>query len=82
MNLADAEKEFRLRNFVWAKAEWEREINESFPHLRMFKTGHAWEIYQFMQMLNKEEQLALAMGRLKRGSPEIASKWNEHLSEK
>ena len=65
MNLADAEKEFRLRYSVWAKAEWEREVNESFPHLRMFKTGHAWEIYQFMQKLNKSEQLALALGRLK-----------------
>lgn len=82
MKLADAEKEFRLRNYVWDKAEWEKEINESFPHLRMFKTGHAWDIYQFMQKLNKEEQLALAMGRLKQGSREEASKWGEHLSAK
>jgi hypothetical protein len=49
MNLVDAEKEFWLRNYVWAKAEWEKEINESFPHLRMFKTGHAWEIYLIEQ---------------------------------
>lgn len=82
MKLADAEKEFRLRCYVWEKAEWEKEINESFPHLRMFKTGHAWEICQFMQKLNKEEQLALAMGRLKQRSREEASKWGEHLSEK
>lgn len=82
MNLVDAEKEFWLRNYVWAKAEWEKEINESFPHLRMFKTGPAWEIYQFMQKLNKEEQLALVMGHLKQRSPEMASKWGEHLSEK
>lgn len=82
MNLANAEKEFRLREYVWAKAEWEKEINESFPHLRMFKTGHAWDIYQFMQKLNKEEQLALAMGRLKKRSREEASKWGEQLSGK
>ncbi|HVU27980.1 MAG TPA: hypothetical protein VHG71_09620 [Verrucomicrobiae bacterium] len=81
MNLKDAEKEFRLREYVWAKSEWEREINESFPHMRMFKTGHAWDIYQFMQKLNKEEQLALAMGRLKQQSPELTSKWGDNLSE-
>lgn len=81
MNLADAEKEFRLRNYVWAKAEWEKEINDSFPHLRLFKTGHAWEISQFMQKLNKSEQLALAMGRLKQQSPELASRWGDNLSE-
>ena len=62
MNLADAEKEFRQRYSVWAVTEWEKEINESFPHLRLFKTGHAWNIYQFMQKLNKEDQLAWARG--------------------
>lgn len=82
MNLVDAEKEFRLREYVWAKAEWEKEINKCFPHLRMFKTGHAWEIYQFMQKLDKSEQLALVMGRLKKGRPELALKCGERVSEK
>ena len=82
MELKDAEKEFRFRSYFWDKAEWEKEINESFPHLRMFKTGHAWEIYQFMQKLKKEEQLALAMGRLKQRSQAEAAKWDEKLSEK
>ena len=81
MTLSDAEKELRLRYYVWAKAEWEKEINESFPHLRMFKTGHGWEIYQFMQKLDKSQQLVLAMGRLKQQSPELASKWGDNLSE-
>jgi len=81
MNLADAEKEFQSRHYIWSKAEWQKEIDDSFPHLRMFKTGGAWDLYQFMQKLSKDEQLALAMGRLKQGSPEIASKWGEHLSE-
>lgn len=81
MNLKEAENEFRLRNYVWAKAEWEKEINQSFPHLRMFKTGHAWEICQFMQKLNKSQQLALAMGRLKQQSPELALKCGDNLSE-
>jgi hypothetical protein len=81
MILSDAEKEFRLRYYVWAKAEWEKEINESFPHLRMFKTGHMWDIYQFIQKLDKKRQLALAMGRLKQQSPELASKWGDNLSE-
>ncbi|HAV62202.1 MAG TPA: hypothetical protein DCY13_07530 [Verrucomicrobiales bacterium] len=29
MRLADAEREFWLRLYAWAKAEWEREIHES-----------------------------------------------------
>jgi hypothetical protein len=81
MNLADAQKEFQLREYVWAKTEWEKEVNESFPHLRIFKTGHAWDIYQFMQKLDKSEQLALALGRLKQSYREESSKWGEHLSE-
>ena len=65
MNLADAIVQFSLRHFTWSKAEWEKEINESFPHLRMFKTGPGWDLYQFMQKFNREEQLVFAMGRLK-----------------
>lgn len=82
MTLSEAEKEYRLREYVWAKAEWEKEVNESFPHLCLFKTGPAWDIYQFMQKLNKEDQLALAMGRLKQRCHEEASKWGENLSER
>ena len=82
MNLADASNQFSLRDYIWSKAEWEKEINESFPHLRMFKTGHGWDLYQFMQKLNKEEQLAFAMGRLKQRSRALASQLGERLSEK
>lgn len=82
MNFADAEKEFRLRKYIWAKAEWEKEINDSFPHLRMFKTGHGWDIYQFMRKLDKSLQLTFAMGRLKQRCHEEASEWGEQLSEK
>jgi hypothetical protein len=83
MNLADASNEFNLRHYIWSKAEWEKEINESFPHLRLFKTGLGWTLYQFMQKLNKEEQLVFAMGRLKKMNRGLASKWGEHhLSEK
>ncbi len=35
-----------------------------------------------MQKLNKEDQLALVIGRLKQGHREEASKWGENLSEK
>jgi hypothetical protein len=46
MTLSDAEKEFRLREYVWAKAEWEKEINESFsdllePGMRTFASNCA-----------------------------------------
>jgi hypothetical protein len=33
MNLADVEREFRLREYFWAKAEWEKEFNERFENI-------------------------------------------------
>ena len=47
----------------------------------MFKTGHAWDLYQFMVTLDKPEQKTFAIGRLKQLSREEASRWNEVLSE-
>lgn len=80
MTLADAEREFWLRVYVWAKAEWEREINESFLHLSLFKTDHAWNIYQFMLKLTKEERIAIVLGQLKRGHREATAAWGDELS--
>ena len=48
MNLADAEKEFRLRYSTWAKAELEKETNEPVLHLRLFQAGPTGEKIKFV----------------------------------
>ena len=65
MTLSHAAQEFRLRKYPWAKTEWEKEVNASFPHLRLFKTGLPWDTYQFMQKLNKEDQCGFGYGTRK-----------------
>jgi hypothetical protein len=66
MTFSKAQQEFQIRYYLWAISEFEKEINESFPNFRLFKSGTVWETYQFMQNLNRKEQLTLAHGLLKR----------------
>src|SRR5207302_2081549 len=62
---------------LWAKSEFEREINKSFPNIRLFRTGPAWQLCQFMQHLDCTSQLALACGLIKRFHPEAAKALGE-----
>ncbi len=62
-------QEFDVRCYLWAASEWEKEISESFPRLREFKTGAAWEVYQLLSQLEPKQQLTLARGLLKRNYP-------------
>jgi hypothetical protein len=80
MNFSEAQQEFQVRYYLWAASEWEKEINESLPNLRSFKSGTIWETYHFMQLLNKTEQLKLACGFLKRFHPEAVKKLGEKCS--
>ena len=57
MTFTEAEEEFQVRYYLWATSEWEREIEQSFPNLRPFKTGSAWETYHHMQQLGKRERM-------------------------
>lgn len=66
MNFSEAKREFGIRYYLWAISEFEKEIEESFPTMRSFKSGSAWKTYQFMQQLQKSEQLILAHSLLKR----------------
>jgi hypothetical protein len=80
MTFEKAKKEFEIRYYLWAISEWEKEINESFPNLRSFKAGTIWKTYQFMQLLNKSEQLILARGLLKRFHSEAVKILGENCS--
>lgn len=65
MTFENAKQEFETRYYLWAVSESENEINESFPNLRLFKSGACWQLHQFMQQLFKGEQLILSHGLLK-----------------
>jgi hypothetical protein len=66
MEFSKAQQEFQIRYYLWSVSEFEKEIEQSFPNLRLFKAGYAWQKYQFMQLLGKKDQLTLAHGFLKR----------------
>jgi hypothetical protein len=77
MEFSKAQQEFQIRYYLWAISEWEKEIGDSFPNLRSFKSGHVWETYQFMRLLDKGDQLLLARGLLKRFHPQAAKSLGE-----
>ncbi len=80
MTFLEAKREFEIRLYLWAKSEWENEINESFPHLRLFRTGTAWETRQFMQQLDRSDQMTLSRGLIKRNCPDALKALGETCS--
>ncbi len=66
MTFSKAKREFDIRYYLWAISEFEREAEDSFPTLQVFKSGGAWKTYQFMMQLSKSDQLILAHSLLKR----------------
>jgi hypothetical protein len=80
MKFSEAKLEFETRYYLWAISESAKEINEDFPNLRLFKNGECWELHQFMQQLDRGEQLMLLHGRLKFIHPEILPVLGESIS--
>jgi hypothetical protein len=80
MTFEKAKQEFQIRYYLWATSEFEREIDESFPNLRLFKSGSAWTMYHFMQQLDRSDQLSLAHSRLKKIHPEAVKVLGESCS--
>jgi hypothetical protein len=70
MTFSKAQQEFQIRYYWWATAEFEREIHESCPNLRLFKAGPISQLYQFMRRIDRGKQLVLAHGLLKRFHPD------------
>ncbi len=81
MNFSKAQQEFEIRYYYWAISEFEKEIGESFPILRTFKNGPIWEAHQFMQQIEKSQQLTLAKGLVRRTHPKAAEILGERLSD-
>lgn len=76
----ELKRQFAIRYYLWATSEWEREIAESFPRLRLFKTGSALEVYKFMRKLDASDQRILAQSLLKRFHPEAIQALGENCS--
>jgi len=77
---SELKRQFAIRYYLWATSEWEREIAESFPRLRSFKNGPAWQVYQFMRQLDSRDQFILAQSLLKRFHQEAIQALGETCS--
>lgn len=70
MKLLDAQREFRIRLYCWAKSEWSDEIRTSFPSLGTFKSGAPWRTLQFLKQLDGSSQATLTRALAKRTLPD------------
>jgi hypothetical protein len=61
-----AQAEFKLRYYRWALQDFRREIDESFPFLKGFKTGSPADVLESMSGRSRSEQLTLASALVKR----------------
>src|SRR3954469_15596068 len=68
VTLAEAKREFEIRGCYWLHGELKKEIKNSFPNLRVFRSGYGWKLHHFMGKLDPRNQLALANAMVKRNS--------------
>ena len=80
MTFEKAKQEFEIRYYLWSISEFEKEIEDSFPNLQLFKAGRAWRRYQFMRLLIKKEQMTLAHSFLKRWHRDTVKILGEKIS--
>jgi hypothetical protein len=66
MTISEAKREFEIRVCYWLHGELKNEINNSFPNLRLFRSGYGWILHHFMQTLDRSDQLTLANAMVKR----------------
>src|SRR5262249_55498717 len=71
---------FDIRYYLWAQSELDKERNESFANLRLFKAGAPRKFYQFIQQLEAAEQLVFGAGRLKKFHPNAVQSLAERYS--
>lgn len=80
MKLLDASREFRIRHYQREISEFRREIDLSFPNLRLFKAGYGRAVYDYMRHLKDDERIALATALLKQLHPAASEALGETLS--
>ncbi|EEF57888.1 hypothetical protein [Pedosphaera parvula] len=82
MTFTKAREEFAVRYYEWGTLEFKREMADSFPILRSFKSGRFWKLHRFMQQLGKYDQIIMASARLKHNNPEAIAALGEHITPK
>jgi hypothetical protein len=80
MTFSKAKNEFDIRYYLWAKSEFEREIEQSFPDLRLSNIVGVPSLYHLMRLFTRSDQLNLAHGLLKRFHPQAVEALNEECS--
>jgi hypothetical protein len=81
MNIEEATREFKVRYYLWATSDFERELKESLPDFSSFPHGTIAQTAQFMRRLDKAKQRVLAGGLLKRFHPEAVEALGETCSQ-
>lgn len=56
---------FRLNLYKWARQDFQREVEEDFPFLRVIKGSMAWRLLALMESLEGSERLQLASSLVK-----------------
>ncbi|MEW6160054.1 MAG: hypothetical protein AB1813_21705 [Verrucomicrobiota bacterium] len=82
MIFSEAKREFEIRCYYWWISEFEKEVNASFPNLRLFKSGFGWKMHHFMRELDRSDQLTLARAILKRWHSADLKELGEGITEK
>lgn len=77
MTFSEAKREFNVRYYRWAISEFEKEVDEGLPTLRLFKAGGAWRVSQFMLKLSRRQQSLLARSLLKSSHPDAVATLGE-----
>jgi hypothetical protein len=80
MDISNAQKEFQIRRYLWAKSKAAEEMKDEFPHFWLFKGGTTWKFYQFVRKLNPNEQQLFVSASLKRSHRYAASGLGETTS--
>jgi hypothetical protein len=80
MTFSEAKREFSIRYYLWAKSEFEREIEQSFPDLRLPNIIGVRSVYHLMRLLKRSDQMKMAHGLLKRFHPEAVESLREDCS--
>jgi hypothetical protein len=80
MTFSKAQQEFAIRYYLWGQSEFKKEVEDSFPTLRVFKAGRYGLRYRFMQQLAIPERLVLASAFVKRSNPDAIKALGESIT--
>jgi len=66
MNLEKLQEEFNVRYYLWALEDFEREIDQGFPFLQLFRNESPWCVVTMMSEMDEAERMCFAKSLVKR----------------